>query len=72
MLFVPNLYMACLYGMMKLMTNENEFLGTITKSGDYGEKRKTSFHPKKEEASTIRTIILSEGGELLVFHEKRK
>lgn len=44
-------------------------IGTITKSGDYGEKRKTRFNPDKECASTLRTTILSEGGELLVFVE---
>ena len=46
------------------------FLGTITQSGDYGEKRKTSFHPNKERISTLRTTIHSEGGELLVFEEE--
>ena len=50
---------------------ETRFLGTITKSGDYGEKRKTQFNPHKEVLGTIRTTILSEGGELLVFDEKR-
>lgn len=41
---------------------ETRFLGTITKSGDYGEKRKTQFNPRKEVLGTIRTTILSEGG----------
>lgn len=44
--------------------------GTITKSGDYGPQRKTSFNKNKKEASTIRTTIDSEGGELIVLHEK--
>jgi len=48
----------------------SRLLGTITKSGDYGEERKTLFHPYKKEASTIRTTIMSEGGELLVFYEE--
>lgn len=36
--------------------------GTITKSGDYGPQRKTSFHEGKEKASALRTTIDSEGG----------
>lgn len=47
--------------------SRGRFIGTITKSGDYGEKRKTQFNPDKECASTLRTTIMSEGGELLVF-----
>lgn len=41
---------------------ETRFLGTITKSGDYGEKRKTQFNANKETLGTIRTSVFSEGG----------
>lgn len=51
------------------MNDKYEFVGTITKSGDYGEKRKTQFNKGKKCASTIRTTIMSEGGELIVFME---
>lgn len=49
---------------------EFELLGTITKSGDYGVNRKTKLNRNKSIASTIRTTVFSEGGELLVMYEK--